>query len=45
MVINETAHLSLERDAGLVRPGYILKGDGSDVTAEAGPPTAFKNDP
>lgn len=45
MVINETDYLSLEWDARLVRCRYILKGDSSDLTAEAGPPTAFKNDP
>lgn len=44
MVINEKDYLSLKGDSRLVRCTYILKRDSSDVTAEGGPSTAFKND-
>lgn len=40
----ETKYLSLEQDARPVCFRYVLKGDSSDNSAEAGAPSACKND-
>lgn len=40
----ESGYLSFKWDARLVCLRYILEGDSSDVTGEAGLPVAFKND-